>query len=118
MLNVKFYLRVSGYKVPGFHPALRLRSVTGWNPGTLEPETQLFQRLLKQLENPLVLIRPAAWLNKPVILHGENGQIPFVFLQFNQPLRQTHNILEMHVHIYHPVQHQQVTFQPFCKIDW
>lgn len=65
-----------------------------------------FQIGLKQLENPLVLIRPTRRLHKPMILNRVNRQFPIRFSKLDQSLHQPNSVLKVDVYVDHPVADQ------------
>src|SRR5688500_10564871 len=77
-----------------------------------------FEVLFEQFEDPLVLIRPTGFFDEAVILNGIDRQFPVFFTQFNQPLRETDRILEVHVDIDHAMANQQRALEPLRKIHW
>src|SRR5262245_48328200 len=71
-----------------------------------------FEVLFEQLENALVFVRPTFGTHEGVILDRIKRHRPVFLAQFDQLLRQPHRVLEEHVRIHHPVQHQQRALQP------
>ena len=51
-----------------------------------------------------------------MIFNRIRREFPVFFPQFNQPLRQPHGILKMHVRIHRPMTNQQRAFQALCKV--
>ena len=75
------------------------------------------QLLVEQLQNPPVFVRPARLFRESMVFDRIHGELPVLLSQLDQPLRQPHRILEVHVRVDHAVADQQRAFQPLGKVD-
>src|SRR5256885_13351149 len=62
--------------------------------------------LVEQLQDPVVLVGPAGLFLETVVLDRERRERPVLLSQLDQPLDQTHAVLEEHVGIDHAVANQ------------
>src|SRR2546425_2646524 len=61
------------------------------------------QRLLEQLQDPPVLIRPAVAAREAMSLCGVHRDLPVLLFQLDQPLHQAGGVLEVDVVVHHAV---------------
>ena len=52
-----------------------------------------------------------------MVLYRVNGQFPVILTQLDQSLRESDNILKVHIHINHTMTHQQVSLQTLCIVN-
>src|SRR5215469_477789 len=78
--------------------------------------SQLLQVLLEQPQNPLVLVGPTGGLDKPMVLHRVDRQVPVRLAELNESLHQPHGIGEFHVRIHHAVADEQRSLQALREI--
>jgi hypothetical protein len=52
-----------------------------------------------------------------MIFYWVNGHFPVIFLQFDETLRKTYNILKVYIDVQHAMCNQEVAFQALSKID-
>ena len=81
------------------------------------PTARLFQRRLKQPENPLVLIRPARRLDEAVVFERVHGDFPVLLAELDQALGEAHGVLEVDVDVDDAVADQQRAFEPLGEVD-
>src|SRR5687768_678046 len=72
---------------------------------------------LEQLQDALVLVRPARLFFERVALHGIDGQLPVLLAQLDEALHEADAVLEVHVVVDHPVADQERRLQPLREVD-
>src|SRR2546428_14042298 len=70
------------------------------------------QRILEQLQDPPVLVRPAVAAGEAVSLRGIHRDLPVLLLRLDQPLYQAGAVLEIQVVVHHTVTGEQPPPQP------
>src|SRR6185295_16978221 len=75
------------------------------------------ERVVEQLQDPLVLVGPARLLLEAMVLDRERRDRPVVLPELDEALHQPHAVLEQHVGVDHAVADEQRAFEAFGEID-
>jgi hypothetical protein len=71
----------------------------------------------EQFEDAPVLIHPARRFFEAVIFNRKHSKLPILLFQFNEPLNETHGILEMNVLVNDSVANQKCTPETIGEVD-
>ena len=99
--------------------ALRQMGAQGWaeasNAGRRFPPDA--DRGLKQVEDPRVLVGPRIGPGESMILDRIRGERPVLLSQLDQPLLESHDVLELDIRVDHAVQHNEWILEALGEED-